>query len=314
MEQKTIGKFLSALRKANGYTQQQVADFLRVSNKTVSKWECDDGYPEITMLPAIAELYNVTVDEILKGERIDKNADENPSPKIEERTKLIIDRANLSFKTFKIISFFLGIGAVLLPLIYTIIEHRSGFLNSPAIYFLAIVCSIFLIIISLIIGVVGGSKYESALVFSTYDENISRMAKKKLNKFYVADLFLCLSTVTSCFSRWIGLFWTLVFIYISLIISLVVDYLFNKKLRDKPSDKVLLLQKKVKKVTAIIAITIILFGIIIALICALFESSLYSFWYIYFDAYMLQTIIPTVCILPTIGYVVYCLLKRKIEK
>ena len=42
-----MGAFLAALRKANGYTQQEVADKLNVSNKTVSKWECDDGCPEI---------------------------------------------------------------------------------------------------------------------------------------------------------------------------------------------------------------------------------------------------------------------------
>ena len=54
MERKTIGAFLSALRKANGMTQQEVADKLNVSNKTVSKWERDEGYPEIMMLPAIA--------------------------------------------------------------------------------------------------------------------------------------------------------------------------------------------------------------------------------------------------------------------
>ena len=72
MEKKTMGSFMAALRKANGLTQQQVADKLNVSNKTISKWECDEGYPEITMLPAIAEIYSVTVDELLRGEKITK--------------------------------------------------------------------------------------------------------------------------------------------------------------------------------------------------------------------------------------------------
>ena len=72
MEKKTMGAFLAALRKANGYTQQEVADKLNVSNKTVSKWERDEGCPEIMMLPLIAELYSVTVDEILRGERINR--------------------------------------------------------------------------------------------------------------------------------------------------------------------------------------------------------------------------------------------------
>lgn len=40
-------------------TQQEVADRLNVSNKTISKWERDEGYPEITIIPALAELFEV---------------------------------------------------------------------------------------------------------------------------------------------------------------------------------------------------------------------------------------------------------------
>lgn len=76
MEKKTMGFFMAALRKANGLTQQQVADKLNVSDKTVSKWECNEGYPEISMLPVIAELYSVSVDELLHGEKMAKAFDE----------------------------------------------------------------------------------------------------------------------------------------------------------------------------------------------------------------------------------------------
>ncbi|HHW74983.1 MAG TPA: helix-turn-helix transcriptional regulator, partial [Firmicutes bacterium] len=70
MEKKTMGAFIAALRKAGGMTQQEVADRLSVSNKTISKWERDEGYPEITIIPALAELFDVTSDEILRGGRI----------------------------------------------------------------------------------------------------------------------------------------------------------------------------------------------------------------------------------------------------
>lgn len=69
MEKQTIGQFLSALRRSNGYTQQEVAEKLGVSNKTVSCWERDASYPDISMIPAIAELYGVTCDEILRAKR-----------------------------------------------------------------------------------------------------------------------------------------------------------------------------------------------------------------------------------------------------
>lgn len=103
MEKKTMGSFMSALRKANGLTQQQVADRLNVSNKTVSKWECDDGYPEITVLPAIAELYGVTVDELLRGERIIRE-EAKPNEKIEKQAEYIFKTAENKFSTMSIVS------------------------------------------------------------------------------------------------------------------------------------------------------------------------------------------------------------------
>ena len=69
MENKSIGKFISVLRKASGMTQKDLGDKLFVSDKTISRWEREDSSPEISMLPAIAEVFGVTIDELLRGER-----------------------------------------------------------------------------------------------------------------------------------------------------------------------------------------------------------------------------------------------------
>ena len=69
MEKKTIGGFIAALRKANGMTQKDLAERLNVSDKTVSRWERDDGAPDPAAIPAIAEIFGVTCDELLRGER-----------------------------------------------------------------------------------------------------------------------------------------------------------------------------------------------------------------------------------------------------
>lgn len=60
---------MATLRKANGYTQADVAEKLNISNRTLSSWETDRTLPDVLMLPAIADLYGVTVDELLRGER-----------------------------------------------------------------------------------------------------------------------------------------------------------------------------------------------------------------------------------------------------
>lgn len=70
MANKSIGQFIAALRKTNGLTQQEVAERLNVSNKAVSRWERDECYPDLSAIPALAEMFGVTCDELLKGERI----------------------------------------------------------------------------------------------------------------------------------------------------------------------------------------------------------------------------------------------------
>jgi Predicted transcriptional regulators len=61
----TINENLRKFRRAKGNTQQELADHLGISIQAVSKWECGDGYPDITLIPAIALFYNVTSDQLL---------------------------------------------------------------------------------------------------------------------------------------------------------------------------------------------------------------------------------------------------------
>lgn len=70
MDAMRTGAYLAMLRKTRGATQQEIAEQLGVSNKTVSKWESGGGLPDITVLPALAELYGVTADDILAGETL----------------------------------------------------------------------------------------------------------------------------------------------------------------------------------------------------------------------------------------------------
>ncbi len=66
MENKeTLGKRIAALRKEKGLTQEQLAEKVGVSAQAVSKWENDISCPDITLLPLLADLFDVSVDELL---------------------------------------------------------------------------------------------------------------------------------------------------------------------------------------------------------------------------------------------------------
>lgn len=66
----TFGDKLSKLRKENNYTQEQLADILGVSRQSISKWESNIAYPETDKLIRISELFNCTLDHLLKdGEK-----------------------------------------------------------------------------------------------------------------------------------------------------------------------------------------------------------------------------------------------------
>ena len=68
MDNIQIGRLIAELRKKQGLTQQQLADKLNLSNKTISKWESGSGSPDISNLPVLAEALEISVDELLNGE------------------------------------------------------------------------------------------------------------------------------------------------------------------------------------------------------------------------------------------------------
>lgn len=76
MSNKSMGSFLSELRKEKGITQRELAEILNVSDKTVSHWECDEHSPDLSMLPLLAEFFEVSCDELINGE---KRSDSIPS-------------------------------------------------------------------------------------------------------------------------------------------------------------------------------------------------------------------------------------------
>ena len=72
-----IGMNIKRLRLAKGLTQEQLAELLTISTAAVSKWEAKNTYPDITMLFPLAEIFGVTVDELLGYDEAKAKADVN---------------------------------------------------------------------------------------------------------------------------------------------------------------------------------------------------------------------------------------------
>ena len=101
MEKKTMGSFLAALRRANGMTQKELAERLNVSDKSVSRWERDDGAPDLALIPVIAEVFGVTCDELLRGERAAAGEEQGAqsTPKGEQQKKHLLAASLSRFRS-----------------------------------------------------------------------------------------------------------------------------------------------------------------------------------------------------------------------
>ena len=87
MNQVKIGKFIAELRKEQNMTQKQLAERVGVSDKTISKWECGNGLPELCTIPELCRILGINMNELLSGERL---AAENYSTKAEENMMILM--------------------------------------------------------------------------------------------------------------------------------------------------------------------------------------------------------------------------------
>ena len=92
MDYKKIGQFITDLRKENNLTQAKLAEKIFVSEKTISKWENGKSVPDTESLPKLCEIFNISLNELLSGERI---VEKNP----EQNEQLLLDMAKeIEFK------------------------------------------------------------------------------------------------------------------------------------------------------------------------------------------------------------------------
>lgn len=140
MEKKTIGKFIAILRKANGMTQKELADKLLVSDKTVSRWERDENTPDLYLIPVIADIFGITSDELLRGERNTNKqevVEEKNTHKSDKQFRFMVHKQYKEYKNQSMVSLLL----LALGVIFATISNEvftSGLLG----FLLGLICII----------------------------------------------------------------------------------------------------------------------------------------------------------------------------
>lgn len=166
MNQPKIGSFLRALRNEKGLTQEQLAEVLGVSNRSISRWENGANLPDLDLLIQIAKYYDVGIEEILNGERTVEVMDK----KTEETLLKVADYTNNEKMVFsKRLSYFFLAGLAAF-IVYMILDVKG--LTAIQVYE---------DIASYMLGLVGGVLVVGALYTSRYMAKI-RAFKLRLLK------------------------------------------------------------------------------------------------------------------------------------
>lgn len=103
MNQEKIGKFISKIRKENNMTQQELAEKIGVSDKSISRWENGKTMPDLSLFKPLCDILGITINELLNGEKIDNY---DYQDKLEES---IINTINYSSKRIEQKNKFIGV-------------------------------------------------------------------------------------------------------------------------------------------------------------------------------------------------------------
>ncbi len=95
MDMQKIGCFLAELRKAQNLTQEELGEEIGVTNKTISRWENGNYLPPVEMLQILSKKYDISINEILSGERLDG---ESYKSKAEENIAIALTNSAFNVK------------------------------------------------------------------------------------------------------------------------------------------------------------------------------------------------------------------------
>jgi transcriptional regulator with XRE-family HTH domain len=121
MDQVKVGSFILQNRKSLGMTQKELAELIDVTDKTISKWECGNGLPDITRLKPLCDALNINVNELLSGENL---SDEGYSLKAEENIMALMKENEITKKGNKM-QYIIGAVMAILALAFLAISSNE---------------------------------------------------------------------------------------------------------------------------------------------------------------------------------------------
>lgn len=138
----SIGKFISEQRKLKGYSQVELANKLNISNKTISKWERGNGFPDVSLLLPLCEELDISVNELLSAKKLQES---EYHERAEENLIQVIGKSRLSPQE-RSINKILTITLVIWGVLMTVLTRIDFFKSSiPALLALSITTIIFLL-------------------------------------------------------------------------------------------------------------------------------------------------------------------------
>ena len=165
MDQQKIGEFLKTLRKETGLTQEELADKMNVSRRTVSRWETGSNLPDLALLVELADLYDVDMREIFNGERKDESMNKDLKETMLMAADYTDDHMKKVFKRYQL----MFAGATVCGIIYLIGLFLGPENISPVFDFISGLC----------LGIMFG-----VLILGIFvtDKNFSKFAEWKHSK------------------------------------------------------------------------------------------------------------------------------------
>ena len=147
MDQVRIGRFLAELRKEKEMTQEQFAEKLHVTRRTVSRWETGSNLPDVALLVEIADFYDVDVREIIEGGRKSEMMDKEIKDVANKMAEYAGTEKSKQLKWIQLISL-IGVAILTLAIVMQCSVYNSNVMSAGAI-FASFIALIILVVITL---------------------------------------------------------------------------------------------------------------------------------------------------------------------